>query len=95
MPVIDHPIHPSTQHGPDARWGCWNRPRRRDPMLMKDGHLAASPDGLETVQRWRIVPDFGSLECRNDVSLTDPRCTDCEHRGSGEAYTKSMIEKSK
>ena len=26
MPVPDHEIHPSTQKGPDFRYGCWNRP---------------------------------------------------------------------
>ena len=27
-----------------------------------------------------------SSECRYDKSLTDQRCLDCKHRGSGEAY---------
>ena len=26
MPVIDHPVHPSTMRGPDHRYGCWNKP---------------------------------------------------------------------
>lgn len=31
-----------------------------------------------------------SDRCRFDLSLTDPSCTDCQHRGKGENYD-SMI----
>lgn len=33
-----------------------------------------------------------SDRCRYDKSLGDPNCTDCVHRGKGEAYDKMVRE---
>lgn len=33
-----------------------------------------------------------SDRCRYDLSVSDPNCTECKHRGSGEAYAQSVRE---
>ena len=41
-----------------------------------------------------FIPNRMSTECRHDMSLVDPRCGDCKHRGSGEAYTQKVRKES-
>lgn len=60
MPVIDHPVHPSTVKGADHRYGCWNLPKELNHSM--------------------------SNRCRYDMSVTDPNCSGCMHRGEGEEY---------
>lgn len=84
MAVIDHEVHERTKQKQGAKWGCWNLERRREPLMVKDGFY---PDGR---QRFTEVPDFGSLECRNDISLSDPKCVGCRHAGSGEEYSLNV-----
>ena len=81
MPVIDHDVDPSTQKGADFRYGCWNHQRA-------EGYWAST-------WSWHgkaFIAHRMSLECRYDMSITDPNCTDCKHRGSGEAYAQSVRE---
>lgn len=87
MPVLDHEVHPSVKVGPAHRYGCWNRnghapgyfaPRRR---FFSNGSFEMG---------CVFVPDRMSQECRYDMSLTDPNCTDCKHRGSGENYDRMI-----
>ncbi len=78
MPVLDHPVHPSTMTGPEHRYGCWNR------EAFKSEYVHQSCIAYTTVK------DRMSRECRYDLSLTDPACTDCKHRGDGEAYDASV-----
>lgn len=33
MPVIDHPVHPSTAKGPGHRYGCWNKPEQLNTAM--------------------------------------------------------------
>ena len=88
MPVIDHDVHPSTMKGPDFRYGCWNR----EPFA--DGYCAPNlehvGDAFVLYALW--IPHAMSRDCRYDLSVSDPNCTDCKHRGSGEAYAKSVRE---
>ena len=88
MPVLTHDTHERTRIGSDFRYGCHNKPRRRDPIFVKSGY---DLDGL----RWSWVPDAGSLECRYDMSLKDFACEGCQHRGSGEAYDQQVRENGK
>lgn len=60
MPVIDHPVHPSTVRGPGHRYGCWNLPKELNHRM--------------------------SNRCQYDLSVTDPCCSGCMHRGEGEAH---------
>ncbi len=76
MPVIDHETHESTRIGSDYRYGCWNKPR---PVT-----------GVSVYSFPHEYPFRHSTECRFDMSLSDPACTGCEWRGSGEAYDQSV-----
>lgn len=73
MPVLEHEIHPSVKVGPEHRYGCWNRPRPEKLV-----NLGGFNSGLR-INRM-------SRECRFDMSLSDPNCSGCAHRGSGEDY---------
>jgi len=78
MPVLDHEVHHSVKHGEDKRYGCHNR--------------AAYADGY-TASTWGTpsqVKNAMSRECRFDMSLKDPWCEGCKHRGSGEAYNERI-----
>lgn len=78
MPVLDHEVHPSTKVGPEYRYGCWNKPRPGNLVNM------GGKFGLRTFRM--------SRDCRYDMSISDPNCTDCKHRGNGEAYAESVRE---
>ncbi len=88
MPVEDHPVHAITKQGSDARYGCCNREPFASGHYAKDGF-----DGPR--QRWSWVPHKMSRDCRYDMSLRDPKCDGCKHRGSGEAYDKKVREEGK
>lgn len=91
MPVLDHEIHERTRQSDSARYGCHNKPRMRQDIPVKDGHRPLG-DG-NSAQHWRFIKDFGSLECRYDMSLRDRKCEGCEHLGSGEEYDRSIRAK--
>lgn len=97
MPVIDHDVHPSTMKGPDFRYGCWNRkpfkkgyfaPHRFMPV--KDAKASFHNQAFVIKAKW--IDHNMSSACRYDMSISDPNCTDCKHRGSGEAYAQSVRE---
>lgn len=81
MPVEDHPIHPSTIRGSNHKNGCWNQPRSRNPYLVKDGF---HEDGR---QRFVLIDDVGSLECKNDGKVgkegDQKYCDGCQHKNFG------------
>lgn len=90
MAVLDHEVHEKTREEKDAKWGCHNRSE------FKPGYYAPDrvyfPDGMfKNVMKW--VPHFGSMECRNDDSLTHTKCEGCHRRGTGEAYSKMVRTK--
>lgn len=74
--MIDHEIPPSGKVGPDHRYGCWNKPRPARLVNLGDNF------GLR-INRM-------SRECRFDMSLSDPSCTGCKRRGSGENYDATV-----
>jgi len=92
MPVLEHAVHDLTRQKPGARYGCNGKPRRRDMLLVKAGYSPAADNlrRLERDQLWERIPDNGSKECRYDRSLGDPKCEGCQHRGSGEEYSRSV-----
>ena len=87
MPVIEHDVHESTRIGSDHRYGCFDHVR-------EDGYFAPAriefANGFKVTSAW--VQDRTSKECRFDFSLTDPSCTGCKHRGSGEEYARKINE---
>lgn len=81
MPVINHPVHPSTRIGSDHRYPCWNRPDRFK------GHYTAPnrryfPDGRFVVESVGVKFDM-SDDCRydgnNGKAGGDPCCAGCRH----------------
>lgn len=91
MPVEDHPVHPSTMRGADARYGCHDRPEYVSGYMSPDGLW---PSGCSTHQhiKMRFVPHVMSTSCRYDMSLSDPKCHACKHRGSGDEYDRKIRE---
>lgn len=72
MPVIDHPVHPSTQKGEDWRYGCHNVPCRSEGYW---AHPWAATGG-------KFVPFRMSHGCAYDLSANDPACEGCSKRKS-------------
>lgn len=77
MPVIDHPVHPSTSKGADFRYGCWNRPE------FVAGYFAPRREMEETLEfslqaEW--IEFRMSRECQFDLSANDPNCEGCARR---------------
>jgi len=87
MPVLDHEVHESTKIDSTARYGCHNRKPYSYGYFAPD--RIYRPDGSFYVVQTFMKYDM-SRECRFDMSLTDPMCEECKHRGSGEAYNASI-----
>ena len=83
MPVADTDSHPLTIRTASTPYGCLNGDRSADGYWTPSRIYA--PDG-SFVMGSKFVRHVMSHECRYDKSLTDPRCADCKHRGSGEAH---------
>lgn len=88
MPVADTDSHPLTIRAATTPYGCSNGDRSADGYWIPVRIFL--PDGSFTMGSKRIEHNM-SRDCRYDKSLTDPRCTDCKHRGSGEAHW-AMLE---
>lgn len=76
MPVEDHAVHEMTRFDDTKRYGCHNRGAYAGAYM---AHPWAATGGKWAEYRM-------SRECRFDMSLRDPWCEGCKHRGSGEAY---------
>lgn len=95
MPVLDHPVHARTIEKEGAVNGCWNKVR---PTVGESGYWAPDrkyyPDGrFEVVCKW--VPFVMTEDCMYDKSMSDPKCLDCKHRGTGEKYWLEVTLKGK
>lgn len=88
MPVADTDSHPLTIRAATTPYGCSNGDRSADGYWIPVRIFL--PDGSFTMGSKRIEHNM-SRDCRYDKSLTDPRCADCKHRGSGEAHW-AMLE---
>lgn len=81
MPVIDHPVHPSTQISQDHRYGCWNRPLKFKPFYWAP-ERRTFPDGSFEMMPVRI-PFRMSHTCHHDgieaMGVDDPACEGCKH----------------
>ena len=80
MPVEDHEVHEKVKIAENKPYGCHNVDRN------SEGYLG-SPWGTA-----KFIAHVMSTECRYDMSMTDPRCDGCKHRGTGEAYAKIVTE---
>ena len=86
MAVIDHPVHEKTRFDDTNRYGCHNKERLMMGYSAPD-RRAGTNGYMPTFWMERVkIPHVMSRECRFDMSLKDPWCEGCKHRGSGEAY---------
>lgn len=95
MAVIDHAVHDKVRIDADKPYGCHNRDAFSEAYYAP--HRGAGTNGYKPVwfyERVRI-PHVMSRECRYDMSLIDPRCIGCKHRGSGERYDAMVRERGK
>ena len=74
MPVPDHPIHPSTQHGAEFRYGCHSRTKRPAGYYVLV-RVYRKKGGYDL--RNRFVKDTSSRDCRYVFHDTDPACAGC------------------
>lgn len=80
MAVLEHEVHEKVKIDSSFRYGCHNREKYFDTFV---AHPWAATGGHE--QEYRM-----SRDCRFDMSLRDPACDGCEHRGSGERYNEMV-----
>lgn len=85
MPVIDHAVHEKVRISADKPYGCHNREMSAGYHAINRFAGTTGHQPIWWLERMRI-PHVMSRECRFDMSLKDPRCEGCKHRGSGEAY---------
>lgn len=83
MPVADTDPHPLTIRTASSPYGCSNGDRGAARYWAPVRIFL--PDGSFTLG-CKPIEHAMSRECRYDKSLTDPRCSECKHRGSGEAH---------
>lgn len=91
MPVADTDSHPLTIRAASSPYGCSNGDRGAVRYYWTPVRIFL-PDGSFTMSS-KPIEDVMSRECRYDKSLADPRCTDCKHRGSGEAHLVKLEAK--
>ena len=91
MAVLEHDIHPSTQHGADRRYGCHNRDWSKAKGYYADSKERRADGTYFDVQV--LIPHRMSTSCRYDLSNVDVCCNGCEHVGQGEAYDKMVRER--
>lgn len=81
MAVLTHEVHDKVRIEHDKPYGCHNHQDR------SEGYLGSTWGTAKFIE-FRM-----SKECRYDMSLTDPRCENCKHRGSGEEYNEMVRSK--
>lgn len=90
MAVIDHAVHEKVRIHEDKPYGCHSKDRLMNGYSAPD-RRAGTNGYTPTFWIERVkIPHVMSKECRFDMSLTDPRCTGCKHRGSGERYNEMV-----
>lgn len=89
MAVLDHPPHEITKRASANPYGCKDR-------VMQKGYFAPDritlPNGEFLVTK-KFIAHTMSTDCRYDKSLTDQRCAECRHKGSGEKYDQMVRSK--
>ena len=93
MPVEEHEVHEKVRELAGTKYGCFNRKGYADGYYAPDRR--AGSNGYEPVFTTMAVkiPFTMSRECRYDMSLTDVKCDECAHRGSGETYANMVRSK--
>ena len=89
-PVETHEVHEKVRINADKPYGCHNREKHGNGYQAPDRRY--KPDGTFYVIQTYVMHKM-STDCRYDMSLTDARCTNCKHQGSGEAYNQMVRSK--
>jgi len=76
MPVIDHPVHPSTKKGDEFRYGCWNRKPFAKYYLVP---VRTTSNSYAFQYSTAVVNYTMSKDCKYDMALNDPQCAGCKH----------------
>ena len=86
MPVEEHEVHEKVIEKTGTKYGCFNRKPYADGYRAPNRYQTS--DGYQAVYKLeaKFIPHVMSRECRYDMSLSDIKCDECIHRGSGEAY---------
>lgn len=91
MPGLDYEVHELVRSKAGDTYGCWNRRHLADGYYAPSRQYSPHGSGNFTMVK-TYIPHRMSTECRYDMSLTDPKCAECIHVGSGEEYA-AMIRK--
>lgn len=87
-PVMDHEVHEKVRVGSEFSYGCNNRLRNFKTHYFATDRIYFANGNFRSIDC--AVPHTMSHECRFDLSLTDPACNGCIHRGSGESYAEKI-----
>jgi hypothetical protein len=94
-PVMDHPIHASTQHGEDFRYGCHSN---FAPLVKSPGYWvkvrAYKPDGTFDMVDEFVLHNMSVL-CRFSMRKDDLNCRDCTNESDREYLEGYGIELNK
>lgn len=88
MPVLETDAQDRNK-GNNKPWGCINHLPYAESYRAPDGYdYYTSPVTGDIVAEISVtaVAHTMSTECRNDISLKDPKCEGCMYRGVAEAY---------
>ena len=89
MPGLDHDVHDLVREKDGAVYGCWNRNRFASGYYAPQRQYSPTGSGNFTMVKVYIDHTM-SIACRYDMSLTDRKCAECMHAGSGEAYAEEI-----
>ena len=97
-PVETHEVHESTKIDSNTRYGCHNRKPLKKSYFAPNRFLPVLRDPKDFFKQMfqfhaKQIEHRMSIDCRYDMSLTDARCTNCKHQGSGEAYNQIVRSK--
>lgn len=86
MPVIEHEVHDKVKSTGKEPYLCKNKNIQPYYYVSTRDYMY----GLTYRMIHTLVHHRMSKECRYDKSLSDARCDDCIHRGSGEDYAEMV-----
>lgn len=87
MPVINHEIHEKVRITGKEPYSCNNRNIQPYYYVLTRDYLYNGTYKMTQT----LVHHNMSKECRYDKSLSDKRCENCIHKGSGESYAEMVM----
>ena len=90
MAVLEHEVHEKVRIELNKPYGCNGFGNRSKGYWVQERQYKSDKT---YVIRDKFIEYRMSHECRYDMSLNDPRCENCKHRGSGERYNEMVRSK--